>query len=97
MSEVYARFHQYEYRVNSNLVLTVENRTRVNEPTGEPETLVGRIIPGTMGIRARPDYRPPELTDRLERMRKRRREDDRAVKKKKKEKKKAECIRLGNL
>ena len=36
------RMKQYEYRANSNLVLTAENRSaRTNEATGEPETLWG--------------------------------------------------------
>eukprot|EP00775_Hariotina_reticulata_P007182 gene7182-7396_t len=43
-AEQYARFKQYDYRANSSLVLTSENRTRdAHEPTGEPESLVGRI------------------------------------------------------
>ena len=75
MSEAHARFSQYEYRANSNLVLTVENRTRTNEPTGEPETLAGRINPGTFGDRARPDAVPRELQDRLERLKKRKRSE----------------------
>eukprot|EP00898_Chlorokybus_atmophyticus_P007000 jgi/Chlat1/7300/Chrsp58S06941 len=51
-AEAHARFKQYEYRANSSLVLTTDNRTRTsNEPTGEPETLWGKIDPKSFGDR----------------------------------------------
>mmetsp|Transcript_35927 Transcript_35927/g.58074 ORF Transcript_35927/g.58074 Transcript_35927/m.58074 type:complete len:2158 (+) Transcript_35927:72-6545(+) len=65
-----ARFKQYEYRANSNLVLTSETRPRDNEPTGEPETLWGRMK-GKMGDRI--TYgKPKELEEKLEKLKKRR-------------------------
>ena len=52
MADAYARHTQYEYRSNSNLVLTAE-RVRIdpNEATGEVESLWGRLK-GKMGDRA---------------------------------------------
>ncbi|CAF1981273.1 unnamed protein product [Brassica napus] len=51
-AEAHARFKQYEYRANSSLVLTSENRPRdTHEPTGEPETLWGKIDPKSFGDR----------------------------------------------
>lgn len=62
-AESYARFKQYDYRANSNLVVTSENRTRdAHEPTGEPETLAGRKI-AKMGDRAQ-QQRPEGLSDK---------------------------------
>jgi pre-mRNA-splicing helicase BRR2 len=72
MSEKVARFKQYEYRANSNLVLQAErdSRPRESEPTGEPETLWGKIS-GRMGDRAQNRQRDQELIDKLDKMRKR--------------------------
>mmetsp|Transcript_28044 Transcript_28044/g.66662 ORF Transcript_28044/g.66662 Transcript_28044/m.66662 type:complete len:2150 (+) Transcript_28044:160-6609(+) len=42
MAEEHARWKQYEYAANSNLVLTSERRARDNEPSGEAETLAGK-------------------------------------------------------
>ena len=40
MAEQVQRFRQYEYRANSNLVLTTDlHRPRTDEPSGEPESL----------------------------------------------------------
>ncbi|DBA74615.1 TPA: DExH-box ATP-dependent RNA helicase DExH12 [Trebouxia sp. C0005] len=51
MAEREARQRQYDYRANSNLVLTAETRTReAAEPSGEPESLHGRMR-GKMGDR----------------------------------------------
>ncbi|CBI36671.3 unnamed protein product, partial [Vitis vinifera] len=64
-AEAHARFKQYEYRANSSLVLTTDSRPRdTHEPTGEPESLYGKIDPKTFGDRA---YRgrPPELDEKL--------------------------------
>ena len=64
------RLKQYEYRANSNLVLTAENRaSRTNEATGEPETLWGKISQKDMGSRVARE-RPQELEDKLERLKK---------------------------
>lgn len=52
-AEAFARFKQYEYRANSSLVLTTDSRPRdAGGPTGEPETLWGRINPKGFGDRA---------------------------------------------
>jgi len=71
MSEEYARYKQYEYKTNSNLVLTSENRTsHNNEPTGEVESLWGKLS-GKMGDKA--NYaKPKELEEKLDKMRKKR-------------------------
>ncbi|GFR50198.1 hypothetical protein Agub_g12366 [Astrephomene gubernaculifera] len=52
-AEAYARFKQFDYKANSSLVLTSDTRTReyATEPSGEPETLWGRMK-GKMGDRA---------------------------------------------
>ncbi|KAL6571973.1 DExH-box ATP-dependent RNA helicase DExH12 [Orobanche minor] len=52
-AEAHARFKQYEYRANSSLVLTTDSRPRdTHEPTGEPESLWGKIDPKSFGDRA---------------------------------------------
>eukprot|EP00922_Rhytidocystis_sp_ex-Travisia-forbesii_P046831 GHVS01069806.1.p1 GENE.GHVS01069806.1~~GHVS01069806.1.p1 ORF type:complete len:2164 (-),score=326.56 GHVS01069806.1:2269-8760(-) len=44
MAEEYEKFKRFEYRMNSNLVLQREGPGPLqNEPTGEPESLVGRL------------------------------------------------------
>ncbi|KAG2647950.1 hypothetical protein PVAP13_1NG004400 [Panicum virgatum] len=64
-AEAHARFKQYEYRANSSLVLTTDSRPRdTHEPTGEPETLWGRIDPKSFGDRA-VQNKPPELQEKL--------------------------------
>lgn len=68
-AEAHARFKQYEYRANSSLVLTTDSRPRdTHEPSGEPETLWGKIDPKSFGDRA---YRgkPPELEEKLKKSR----------------------------
>ena len=53
-------------------MLTTDNKDRVTgEPTGEPETLWGRIKPGQFGDRVHRD-KPAELEDRKKRARERR-------------------------
>jgi hypothetical protein len=54
MAEEHARWKQYEYASNSNLVLTAERRTRENEPSGEAETLANKRL-FKMGDKAQPD------------------------------------------
>lgn len=75
-AEAHARFKQYEYRANSSLVLTTDSRPRdTHEPTGEPESLWGKIDPRSFGDRA---YRgrPPELDEKLEKAKKKKKERD---------------------
>jgi len=44
MAEEFAKFKRFEYRTNSNLVLQREGAApSQNEPTGEPESLRGRV------------------------------------------------------
>jgi pre-mRNA-splicing helicase BRR2 len=66
---------------NSSLVLTSENRTRdAHEPSGEPETLWGRMK-GKMGdkaLRAKPEG-ADERKQKLQKKREANREDDLAV------------------
>ncbi|TYZ63781.1 hypothetical protein PybrP1_001841 [[Pythium] brassicae (nom. inval.)] len=54
MAEDYARSRQYAYLQNSNLVLQAdsESRRRRDEPTGEVESLAGRLQHQRMGDRA---------------------------------------------
>ncbi|KAK7272679.1 hypothetical protein RJT34_29429 [Clitoria ternatea] len=76
-AEAHARFKQYEYRANSSLVLTTDSRPRdTHEPTGEPESLWGKIDPKSFGDRA---YRgrPPELDEKLEKAKNKRKKKDR--------------------
>lgn len=74
-AEAHARFKQYEYRANSSLVLTTDSRPRdTHEPTGEPETLWGRINPRSFGDRA-VQTKPPELEEKLNKSRKKKERD----------------------
>ncbi|KAL8506512.1 hypothetical protein ACS0TY_017413 [Phlomoides rotata] len=69
-AEAHARFKQYEYRANSSLVLTTDSRPRdTHEPTGEPESLRGKIDPKSFGDRAYRD-KPPELEEKLKKSKK---------------------------
>ncbi|CAD6248497.1 unnamed protein product [Miscanthus lutarioriparius] len=80
-AEAHARFKQYDYRANSSLVLTTDSRPRdTHEPTGEPETLWGKIDPRSFGDRA-VQNKPPELEEKLSKSRtkKSKRRDDAAV------------------
>ncbi|KAK4751540.1 hypothetical protein SAY87_005022 [Trapa incisa] len=75
-AEAHARFKQYEYRANSSLVLTTDTRPRdTHEPTGEPESLWGKIDPKSFGDRA---YRgrPPELDEKLKKAKRKKKERD---------------------
>eukprot|EP00879_Flechtneria_rotunda_P008744 GHRR01009158.1.p1 GENE.GHRR01009158.1~~GHRR01009158.1.p1 ORF type:complete len:300 (+),score=98.06 GHRR01009158.1:181-1080(+) len=69
-AESYARFKQYDYRANSSLVLTSDTRTRdAHEPTGEPESLAGRLK-YKMGDRVQ--YQKPEsLAEKKDKSKKR--------------------------
>ncbi|XXG57569.1 hypothetical protein AAC387_Pa04g0019 [Persea americana] len=69
-AEAHARFKQYEYRANSSLVLTTDSRPRdTHEPTGEPESLWGKIDPKNFGDRVYKG-KPPELEEKLKRSKK---------------------------
>lgn len=73
-AEAHARFKQYEYRANSSLVLTTDSRPRdTHEPTGEPESLYGKIDPKSFGDRAARG-RPPELDEKLRKSSKKKKE-----------------------
>ena len=57
-AEAHARSKQYEYKANSSLVLTSDTRNRdSHEPSGEPESLWGRMR-GKMGDRV--EFSKPE-------------------------------------
>ncbi|KAL1543733.1 DExH-box ATP-dependent RNA helicase DExH12 [Salvia divinorum] len=74
-AEAHARFKQYEYRANSSLVLTTDSRPRdTHEPTGEPESLWGKIDPKSFGDRAYRD-KPPELEEKLKKSKKKKERD----------------------
>ncbi|XP_018470327.2 DExH-box ATP-dependent RNA helicase DExH12 [Raphanus sativus] len=72
-AEGHARSKQYEYRANSSLVLTSENPPP-REPTGEPETLWGKMDPKSFGDRVAKGRRPQELEDRLKKSKKKERD-----------------------
>jgi hypothetical protein len=78
MAEEHARWKQYEYAANSNLVLTADRRSRENEPSGEAESLAavakrkGDKMP-RMGDRVL-HSRPQALIDKKEKIEKKRRE-----------------------
>ncbi|KAJ7961552.1 DExH-box ATP-dependent RNA helicase [Quillaja saponaria] len=75
-AEAHARFKQYEYRANSSLVLTTDSRPRdTHEPTGEPESLWGKIDPKAFGDRVARG-RPPELDEKLEKAKRKKKERD---------------------
>ncbi|TKY49340.1 ATP-dependent helicase [Spatholobus suberectus] len=76
-AEAHARFKQYEYRANSSLVLTTDSRPRdTHEPTGEPESLWGKIDPKSFGDRASRG-RPPELDEKLEKAKSKKKKKER--------------------
>ncbi|MCL7047252.1 hypothetical protein MKW94_014479 [Papaver nudicaule] len=69
-AEAHARFKQYEYRANSSLVLTTDSRPRdTHEPTGEPETLWGKIDPKDFGDKVYKG-RPQELDEKINKSKK---------------------------
>ncbi|KAL5724254.1 RNA helicase [Ranunculus cassubicifolius] len=74
-AEAHARFKQYEYRANSSLVLTTDSRPRdTHEPTGEPESLWGKIDPKDMGDRVT-HGRPVEVEDKSKKSKKQKERD----------------------
>eukprot|EP00916_Digyalum_oweni_P004984 GHVL01008895.1.p1 GENE.GHVL01008895.1~~GHVL01008895.1.p1 ORF type:complete len:2144 (+),score=476.12 GHVL01008895.1:34-6465(+) len=69
MAEVHARFRQFEYKQNSNLVIQKDGPgPSQNEPTGEPESLAGRIV-YSMGDKVMHEG-PKELREKVEKKRK---------------------------
>ncbi|TMW65358.1 hypothetical protein Poli38472_008000 [Pythium oligandrum] len=68
MAEDYARSRQYAYTTNSNLVLEAdrESRRRHDEPTGEVESLAGKMN-YRMGDRAQKAAPPSSQSDRKKR------------------------------
>ncbi|XP_068647248.1 DExH-box ATP-dependent RNA helicase DExH12-like [Aristolochia californica] len=74
-AEAHARFKQYEYRANSSLVLTTDSRPRdTHEPTGEPESLWGKIDPRHFGDRVYKG-KPQELDEKLKKSKKKKERD----------------------
>ena len=77
MAEEHARWKQYEYAANSNLVLTADRRTREHEPSGEAESLAavakrqGKLF--RMGDRV-VHSKPQALVDKKDKIEKKRRE-----------------------
>ncbi|KAL4189933.1 hypothetical protein AMTRI_Chr08g209540 [Amborella trichopoda] len=68
-AEAHSRFKQYDYRANSNMVLTTDNKPReTHELTGELESLYGKIDPRTFGDSAARG-KPPELEEKLKKLR----------------------------
>ena len=77
MAEEHARWKQYEYAANSNLVLTSDRKSRGdNEPSGEAESLANKKL-FRMGDKVQ-FSKPVALTEKKEKIDKRRQE--RAVK-----------------
>jgi len=95
MAEEHARWKQYEYAANSNLVLTADRRTREHEPSGEAESLAavakrtGKLY--KMGDRV-VHSKPQALVDKKDKIEKKRRER----KDKDDARKKAKVRQLGN-
>lgn len=73
-AEAHARSKQYDYRANTSLVLTGENRSRdTHEPTEETETLSGKIDPKSFGDRVAMG-RPQEFEDKFKKFKKKQRD-----------------------
>lgn len=90
MAEELAKVTQYQYAANSNLVLQADRSlitSRKNEPTGEPESLYGKIDPkefGTKAVREQPKAKKEQATKKSvmdSESAKRKREDDQAFSK----------------
>lgn len=75
MAEEFAKFKRFEYRTNSNLVLQREGAApSQNEPTGEPESLRGRVY-SKMGDLVQ--YEKPKELEELKEKKKRKAEEKR--------------------
>ncbi|KAK3589739.1 hypothetical protein CHS0354_021060 [Potamilus streckersoni] len=74
MADAAARSLQYEYKANSNLVLQADrsliDRRGRDEPTGEVQTLAGKLIGTRMGDKAQ-RTRPPQMEERKNKRQKR--------------------------
>ena len=89
MAEEHARWKQYEYAANSNLVLTSDRKSRGdNEPSGEAESLANKKL-YRMGDKVQ-FSKPSALSEKKEKIEKRRQE--RAVKDAARKKSKVKCI-----
>ena len=78
MAEDFSRHRQYAYTENSNLVLQADSdgrRRRNNEPTGEVESLRGKLGGTRMGDRVQHNAVPAERVEKM-RQRKRGRDDE---------------------
>ena len=74
MAEEHARWKQYEYAANSNLVLTADRRSREHEPSGEAESLARKGAKMfKMGDRV-VHSKPQALVDKKDKIEKKRRE-----------------------
>lgn len=92
MAEEHARNRQYEYKANANLVLTAERDKRrdTSEPTGEVESLHGRMT-FRMGDKTNQGVKAPELQEKMKKAaekRERQVKEDRAGEKEKAKKQK---------
>lgn len=69
MADKQSRLKQYDYKATSNLVLHTAERDRniMNEPSGEAESLAGKLSGTRMGDRA-VRARDKELEERLKKM-----------------------------
>jgi pre-mRNA-splicing helicase BRR2 len=75
-AEAHARFRQYEYRANSSLVLTTDSRPRdTHEPTGEPESLHGKIDPKNFGDRAYVG-KPAEVDEKVKKSKRKKKQSE---------------------
>ena len=89
MAEEHARWKQYEYAANSNLVLTADRRTREHEPSGEAESLaqVAKRKGGLHKMGDRVAHSKPQTLvegskkDKIEKKRRERKDKDDARKK----------------
>eukprot|EP01042_Synura_sphagnicola_P003173 gene3173-3914_t len=77
MAEEFQRSKLYEYRANSNLVLEADrdNRRRSDEPTGEVESLHGKITNVRMGDKIKSSV-APDLDERIKKGKVKRQHDE---------------------
>ena len=65
-AEAHARSRMYEYRSTASLVITTDSRPRdTHEPSGEAETLWGRVDPKKFGDKVQRGEKPKELEEKL--------------------------------
>eukprot|EP00618_Florenciella_parvula_P005286 CAMPEP_0119520918 /NCGR_PEP_ID=MMETSP1344-20130328/36790_1 /TAXON_ID=236787 /ORGANISM="Florenciella parvula, Strain CCMP2471" /LENGTH=98 /DNA_ID=CAMNT_0007558847 /DNA_START=178 /DNA_END=471 /DNA_ORIENTATION=+ len=94
MAEEFARNRQYEYRANSNLVLTADRDKRrpADEATGEVESLHGKIQNQRMGDKSRPGTGGAELEEKLKKAKAKRERVDKAAEDEKNKRKKRQKV-----